>query len=77
MAKAKSSEQVTVQSEEKAPEAVVSFEDFLKEYGSMYHPGLVASFKFEDAFGSKGNKLEPRTVKAWILGFEEQSNRTY
>lgn len=77
MAKAKSTGQVTSQSEEKAPEAVVSFEDFLKEHSNLYHPGLIASFRYEDSFGSEGGRLEPRSVKEWILGFEEQSNRTY
>lgn len=63
------------QPEEKAPEAVISFEDFLQ--GHPTHPGLVASFTYEEKYGSKGNSLRPRTEGEWILSLETQSNRTY
>lgn len=72
MAKAKST-QVATTSEAKAPEAVMSFEDFLKK--NPKHPGLIASFKYEALV--KGDSLGDRTEKEWVIGFEEQSNKTY
>jgi hypothetical protein len=71
MAKAK--QQVTEVSEGKAPEAVLSFEDFLST--KTIHPGLVASFRYEE--GNGGRNLEPRSEGAWIQALEEQSKRTY
>jgi hypothetical protein len=72
MVKAKA-KQVTQASEEKAPEAVLSFEDFLANH--TVHPGLVASFTCEERNG--GDELKPRTEQEWIHSLEEQSNRTY
>lgn len=73
--KATAEAQVTNTSEEKAPEAVLSFEDFLAKYPKLYNPGLIASFKFEENNG--GKYLEPRTEKDWVIDLENQSNKTY
>jgi hypothetical protein len=70
----KKSQQVAATSEEKAPEAVISFEDFLNEHRSIYNPGLIASFKYE---AQLVDGLQPKTVKDWVIAFEEQSNRVY
>lgn len=67
-------EQVASQPEEKAPEAVISFEDFLNQHPKLYNPGLVASFRYED---TRANALKPRTETEWVIGFEAQSNRNY
>lgn len=67
-------EQVALASEETAPEAAVSFEDFLKEHGKSYNPGLIASFTYE---AKLAGGLEPKSTKAWAIAFEEQSKRVY
>lgn len=69
----KAKKEVSTETEVKAPEAVISFEDFLSK--KEIHPGLVASFTYEEQNG--GSDLVPRTEDEWIYALEEQSKKTY